>query len=327
MARFLLRRLAGRLLLLFVAASCAYLLAAGALNPRANYEGRRPPPPAEVVDAALDAYNLNDATPLAQRYAVWVSGVATGDFGRTWDGAPVTEELGRRIGVSVRLLLPGAVVGCVGGVLLGAWAGSRRHGPADRAATAVSFVLISVPVVVVAVSLQNAALWVNQGTGVELLRATGEYTPGLEGGAGAWLLDRSRHLVLPTLTVALPQIALYSRYQRNLMADQVDADYVRTARAKGLTRRRALVRHALRTALAPAVAYFGYSLALLLTSAVFTEKVFGWHGAGEYLLDSVGQGDVNAVAAVCCFGAACVIAAGFLVDTVSFLLDPRVRTA
>lgn len=325
MARFLLRRLAGRLLLLAVAASSAYLLAAAALNPRGNYEGQRPPPSAASVEAALDAYNLNDTTPLVQRYAVWARGVVVGDFGRTWDGAPVTGELGRRVGVSARLLALGAVVGCAGGVLLGAWAGSRRGGPVDRAATGASFVLISVPVVVVAVSLQNAALWVNQVTGVELLRATGEYTPQLGGGAVRWLLDRLRHLVLPTLTVALPQIAVYSRYQRVLMADQVGADYVRTARAKGLTRGRAVVRHALPTTLGPAAAYFGHSLALLLTSAVFTEKVFGWHGVGEYLLDSVAQGDVNAVAAVCCFGAGCVAVAGIVADAACHLLDPRVR--
>ncbi len=322
----LLRRVLERLLLLFVAVSCAYLLAAVALNPRENYEGQRPPPSAEAVDAALDAYNLNDETPLARRYAVWVLGVVVGDFGRTWDGASVTEELSRRVGVSVRLLAAGAVLGCVGGVLLGTWTGSRRGGTVDRVVTGVSFVLISVPVVVVAVSLQNAALWANQVTGLELLRVTGEATPGLAGGAGERLADRLRHLVLPTLAVALPQIALYSRYQRTLVADQIGADYLRTARAKGLTRSRAVVRHALRITLVPASAYFGYSLALLLTSTVFTEQVFGWHGVGEYLFESIGQGDVNAVAAVCCFGAVCVTAAGVVSDAARALLDPRTRT-
>ncbi|WP_083947835.1 ABC transporter permease [Thermobifida cellulosilytica] len=321
----LLVRVLGRLVLLFAAASCAYLLAAAALNPRENYEARRPPPPAEAVTAALDAANLNDETPLLRRYAVWVSGVVVGDFGRTWDGASVNEELSRRIGVSVRLLAAGAVLGCVGGVLLGTWTGARPHGAADRAVTAVSLLLISVPVVVVAVSLQNAALWVNQTAGADLLRVTGEATPGLEGGIAERGADRLRHLVLPTLAVALPQIALYSRYQRSLVADQLGADYLRTARAKGMTRFRAVVRHALRVTLAPAVVYFGYSLAVLLTSTVFTEQVFGWHGVGEYLFESIGEGDVNAVAAVCCFGAVCVTAAGVVSDTARAVLDPRSR--
>jgi len=322
----LLWRVLGRLVLLFAAVSCVYLLAATALNPRENYEARRPPPPAEAVDAALDAANLNDETPLAQRYAVWVSGVVVGDFGRTWDGASVNEELSRRVGVSARLLAAGAVLGCVGGVLLGTWTGARPRGAADRAATAVSLLLISVPVVVVAVSLQNAALWVNQVTGVEVLRVTGEATAGLDGGVWERAADRLRHLVLPTLAVALPQVALYSRYQRSLIAEQVGAEYLRTARAKGMTRSRAVVRHAVRVTLVPAVAYFGYSSALLLTSTVFTEQVFGWHGVGEYLFESVGQGDVNAVAAVCCFGAVCVVAAGVVSDVARVVLDPRSRT-
>ncbi|GLU46395.1 ABC transporter permease [Nocardiopsis ansamitocini] len=325
MVRFLLRRLVGKALLLVVAASCAHLLAATALDPRGNYEGQRPPPPAETVDALLDEYNLNPDTPLAERYLVWASGVVTGDFGRSWDGSDVTAQLVRRVGVSLRLLALGAALGALGGVLLGALAASRHRGGLDRTSVAVSLLVISTPAVVVAVSLQSAALWVNQVTGSELLRATGEFTPGLNGGPVAQVMDRARHLLLPTLTVALPQIALFSRYQRNLMLDEAGSDYVRTARAKGLTKRAALFRHGLRTALGPAVTYFGYSSALLFASAVFTEKVFGWHGVGEYLLDSVGRGDVHAVAAVCCFGALCVVTAGLLADIGRFLVDPRTR--
>lgn len=325
-AVLLLWRMLRRAVLLFAAVSCIYLLAAATLNPRENFEAQRPPPPPETVDAALDAANLNDRTPLLQRYAVWISGIAVGDFGRTWDGASVNEELSRRVGVSVRLLTAGAVLGCIGGVALGTWTGNRVRGKADRAVTALSLVVISVPVVVLAVSLQHVGVWANQVTGMELVRVTGEATPGFTGGLGEQALDRFRHLVLPTLTVALPQIALYSRYQRSLIAEQVGADYLRTARAKGMTRSRAVVRHALRVTLVPAAVYFSYSLAVLLTSTVFTEQVFGWHGVGEYLFEAVGQGDVNVVAAVCCFGAVCVTAAGMVSDFVRAVLDPRSQT-
>ncbi|SJZ55367.1 peptide/nickel transport system permease protein [Marinactinospora thermotolerans DSM 45154] len=325
MAGFLLRRLGGGLLLVVVVSSCAYLLAASALDPRGNYEGRQPPLPEHVVDTLLERYNLSDRVPLAERYVTWAGNVLTGDLGRTWDGRPIGEEVERRAGVTLRLVVPGVLVGGVTGVLVGAWAGARRYGAVDRLSTVGAFLVISTPAIVIAVCLQNTALWVNDVAGTDLLRATGEYTHALPGDAWDAAVDRARHLVLPTLTIALPLAAVYSRYQRALMADQVGADHVRTARAKGLTRRSALLRHGLRPTLGSAFAYFGYSSAALFTGAVFTEKVFGWHGLGEFLLDSVAKGDVNAVAAVCALAAATLVAVGILADVARFLLDPRAR--
>lgn len=325
MARFLLRRLVGRAVLVVAAASLAYLLAAAVLDPRGNYTGQQPPPSPQTIESVLSRYNLNDHDPLGERYLTWVSGVATGDFGRTWDGHSVGAEMARRVGVSLRLLSLGLVAGCVTGVLVGAWTGVRRHGVADRAATLGAFVLISVPSLVLAVCLQAVALWTNQAIGMDLLRATGEYTPGLDVGFWGGLADRARHLLLPTLALALPQAAVYSRYQRDLIADTATADFVRTARAKGLTHREAILRHALRTTLIPAVTLFGYSFAALFTGMIFVERVFGRHGVGGLLIDSVGTGDVNAVAAVCAFGALCVAVAGLLADAARVLLDPRVR--
>ncbi|RCV50066.1 ABC transporter permease [Marinitenerispora sediminis] len=325
MPRFLLGRLLSHVLLLVASASCCYLLAASALDPRGNYEGQRPPPPEHVVDAVLAEYNLDNRVPLAERYATWAGGVLRGDFGRTWDGQSVNDEMARRIGVSVRLLTLGTLAGTAAGVLLGAWAGARRRGAVDRMATAGAVVVVSVPTVVIAVCLQTGAVWLNQAAGVDLLRTTGEFTPGLTSGFWDGLLNRAQHLVLPTVALALPFTAVLSRYQRGLMADEAEAEYVRTARAKGLPRRTALLRHALRTALVPAVTYSGHSAAALLTGAVFTETVFGWHGVGELLMASVARGDVNAVAAVCAFGALCVITASLVSDVARFLLDPRVR--
>ena len=104
MLTFLLRRLASAFILVAIAASMAYVLAAMSLDPRANFEGRNPPPSASVVDRQLDERNLNNQTPVLERYWVWVKGVAQGDFGKTWNGDSVNAELGRRIGVSARLL-------------------------------------------------------------------------------------------------------------------------------------------------------------------------------------------------------------------------------
>ena len=120
--------------------------------------------------------------------------------------------------------------------------------------------------------------------------------------------------------------AFLSRYQRNAMLDVLGSDYVRTARAKGLRRRTALTKHALRTALIPAVTIFVYSFALIFVGATFTEIIFGWHGMGELLVTSIQGNDTNATAAVTLFVAVLVLFASLMQDFVVALLDPRVRS-
>ncbi len=327
MAKFLLRRLANSIVLVALAASLAYVLAAVSLDPRANLDGRNPPPPETVVDRRLDSLNLNDKTPIGKRYVRWVSGVLHGDFGQTWDGISVNAEMGRRIGVSLRLLLIATILGGVLGVLAGAWGAIRQYRFSDHAVTLLSFVILSIPVFVLAVLLQIAAVAFNDAVGVRVFEYTGEYTPGVSGGLWANLVDRLQHLVLPSLTLILGAIAIFSRYQRNAMLDALGSDFVRTAMAKGLRRRTALIKHALRTALIPAATFFAYNFGLLLVGATFTEKIFGWHGMGEWFVDSVTRNDVNAVAAVSCFAAVLVLIAGLLSDFAYAVLDPRIRVS
>jgi peptide/nickel transport system permease protein len=139
------------------------------------------------------------------------------------------------------------------------------------------------------------------------------------------MTNRLAHLVLPSLVLIAVAIAFYSRYQRNAMLDVLGSDFLRTARAKGLRRSQALIRHGLRTALIPMATFFAYEFALLFVGATFTEKIFGWHGMGEYFVDSITKNDVNSVAAVTLFVAVLVLIAGFLSDVVYAALDPRVR--
>ncbi len=327
MTRFLLRRLANSLVLVVIATSMAYVLAAAALNPRSNYEQRNPPPPPAAVDRKLDQLNLNDKTPILERYTTWVSGVVRGDFGKTWDGLSVNGELGRRVGVSLRLLLIATIVGGVLGVLAGAWSAIHQYRLGDHAITVASFTVLAVPVFVLAVVLEIAAVRVNDLLGTTVFEYTGERTPGLGGGFFTQALDRLQHLVLPSLTLVLGEIAIFSRYQRSAMLDVLGSDFVRTAQAKGLRRRAALIKHALRTALIPSATFFAYNFGLLLIGATFTEKIFGWHGMGEWFVDSVTQSDVNAVAAVSCFAAVLVLVAGLLSDVAYAILDPRIRVS
>jgi peptide/nickel transport system permease protein len=325
MLRFLTRRLANSLVLVILATSLAFLLAATSLTPRSNFQGRNPPPPERVVDRQLDELNLNDKTPVLDRYTRWAGDVLHGNFGKTWDGISINKELARRVGVSLRLVLFAAIVGSILGIAAGAWGAVRQYRPSDHLVTIGSFVILATPVFVLAIVLEVLAVGINNAVGSKIFLYTGETTPALAGGFWTHLGDRVQHLIVPSLALILGQIAIFSRYQRNSMLDVLGADFVRTAQAKGLRRRTALTKHALRTALIPAVTFFAYDFGLLLVGATFTEKIFGWHGMGEWFVDSVTRQDVNAVAAVSCFAAVLVLLAGLLSDVAYAILDPRIR--
>ena len=329
MARFLLRRLLYLVVLVIISTSVAYLLAATQLNPRSRYEGRNPAPPPQVVDAALDALNMNDKTPLTTRFGRWVGQLLHGDLGQTIENKPVNDEIGRRMWVSIRLLLIGSILGSLLGVAAGAYGAVKQYRPADHALTIFSFVTLSIPTVVLAVLFKNAGIGLNNLLGftgsTKLLYTTGEITPGLDVWSWEGLTNRLAHLVLPSLVLTVVAVAFYGRYQRNAMLDVLGSDFLRTAQAKGLRRTRALVKHGLRTALIPMATFFAYEFALLFVGATFTEKIFGWHGMGEYFVDSVTKSDVNSVAGVTLFVAVLVLIAGFLSDVAYAALDPRVR--
>jgi len=145
MLRFLLRRLANYLVLVLLATCIGYFLAATSLHPRANFEGRNPPPPEASVDRQLNELNLNDKTPVVDRFARWLGGAVHGDFGRTVSGGSVTAEMRRRLGVTLRLLLLATVIGGLAGVLLGAVSAVRQYRLTDYAATLASFAILSTP--------------------------------------------------------------------------------------------------------------------------------------------------------------------------------------
>lgn len=324
---YLAKRVGYYAVLLLAAICLSYVLASLALDPRAYYEGRQPPLSPASVNHHLTDIGVNDHDPLPARFLHWAGRALHGDLGRTIDGTSVNAEFGRRIGVSLRLLLTGTVLGTVAGVLAGAWTAVRQYRFSDRAVTVASFALLSTPVFLLAVLLKTGAIWFNQATGTDLIQFTGEKSPGLDGGLGTVLKDRAVHLLLPTLSVALFAVASYSRYQRNTMLDVLGSDYLRTARAKGLGRRRVLLRHGLRTALIPMSTYFSYGFLALFTGATFTETIFSWHGMGEWFVNSIGKNDVNSVVAVNIFAAVTVLLSGFLADLLHAALDPRIRQA
>jgi peptide/nickel transport system permease protein len=323
MTRFLARRLLNYLVLLALASFLTFALASATFRPLDSLLQRNPRPPQAVIDAKAAELNLDK--PILIQYGRWVAGVAHGNFGTTIGGQPVSDELWRRIGVSLRLLVIGSVVGTVIGVVVGAWGAIRQYHLSDRVITVLSLLVISTPIFVLANLLILAALRVNSVLGLQRFEYTGETSPDAVGGAWNQFVDRVQHLVLPTFTLALGGIAGYSRYQRNAMLDVLGQDFIRTARAKGLTRRRALFKHGLRTALIPMATLFAYNIALLVTGALFVETIFGWHGMGEWAVKGIATQDINVVVAITFFSAAMVLLAGLLSDVIYAALDPRVR--
>ncbi|GLY69229.1 ABC transporter permease [Amycolatopsis taiwanensis] len=323
MTGFLTRRLVNYLVLCLIATFLAYTLASLTFHPLDVLLTRNPPPSAETL--AAKAHDLHLDEPVPARYFSWLGGVLHGDFGQTIDGAPITSELGRRVGVSLRLFLLGTVIGIVVGVLAGVIGAIRQYRFSDYLVTIASFVILSTPVFLLGLLLKQGALQINQAAGSNVLQFTGETTPNFTGGFWASFGDRVRHLIVPTLTIALGQIALYSRYQRSAMLDVLGSDFLRTARAKGLTRRKALFKHGMRTALIPMATLFAFGFGTLITGGVFTENLFSWYGMGDWLVYGIGQQDTNITATVTLFVAVCILVSGWLSDVLYSALDPRVR--
>ncbi len=326
MLRYIGKRLLNYVILLYVAVSLTYLLAATQLNPRALWAVRQPPVDPAIVEDQLRQYNLSDQVPLLERYWTWFTGVLHGDWGYSPTGVNVAEQISTRMWVSLRLLLIGTLAGLVIGVAAGAWTATRQYKVSDRVVTALSLLIISTPAFVIGHLTQIGATLFNNVTGTRTFEFIGE-----TGDVGdyplAWLVDRLQHLFLPTLVLIVIGAASMSRIQRNLMLDSLGADYVRTARAKGLPQRRAVMKHALRTALIPTGTYVAFSVATMFVGATFTERIFSFPGIGQYGVDTITNRDVNGVVAVTAFAGVCVLAGAVLSDIMVAILDPRVRLA
>lgn len=316
-------RVAGRVGLCVLATSLVYILAGLSFDPLAELRQIHPPVPPAVLEARAAQLGLGLALPL--RLAQWWQGVAGGDLGITVAGQPVDEELGRRLGTTLRLFLPGGVLAVLLGVGLGVWSAARNRTVGDAAFTGFSLVLLALPVFVLGTVLKILWLPVNQAAGMQLLPFSGESTPGVSLTGWPAVLDQARHLVLPTLAIMLPQLAFYSRYQRAATLDVLDSEFLRTARAKGHTRWGAIRRHGVRMALIPMTALIAFSFGLHLVGGVFTERIFGWHGLGDWLLLGISAQDANVVAASALLLSAMVAAAGIAADLLLSVLDPRIR--
>ncbi|GAA2066139.1 ABC transporter permease [Catenulispora yoronensis] len=326
MGAFIVRRLLNYVVLVFIATSLAYLGAATAFHPKDQYLQKNPPTPAVVMYHELDERNGNPDKPVLERYATWVSGVVHGDFGKTWQLDSVGKHFSISVWVTVRLVTVAAVLSAVLGVLIGSFQAVRQYKFSDHSITFASYLIFAMPVFVLAPFLKLIAVQVNKlvGGDTPLLQYQGEIDPNATGFLGQ-LFSRADHLLLPTISLSLGLIAFYSRYQRGTMLDVMGSDFLRTARAKGLRKGQAILKHGVRTAVIPVMTLITYSTITTFAGAIITERVFGWNGLGSWFSDSTRHADVNSVAIVTLFSAVLVLIAGMLADVITAVLDPRVR--
>jgi len=203
----------------------------------------------------------------------------------------------------------------------------RQYSPFDYAATTLSFLFFSLPVFWFAILLKEVAVKVNDATGAHFFSTIGERTEGLQGNAFDHFYDWSGHIILPTITLALVSYASWSRFQRSSMLDVLNSDYMRLARAKGLSGRRVMIRHGLRTALIPLVTQVALDIPGFLSGVIITETIFNWQGLGHMLIEGITGFDANVTLAWLMFAATLVIVFNLLADLLYAVLDPRIRLA
>ncbi|MFI2204319.1 ABC transporter permease [Streptomyces sp. NPDC020192] len=327
MVRYVMRKAAGWLLMIVIATNATYFLASWFLDPRSNFKELRPVRSEAQIDRALAPYNLDPRVPLARRWWDWLGSVVRHfDWGRSPTGVSVNGEVGYRALVSAELVVVATVLSVVVGVALGVYAAARQYGWADRISQAVSILVFNVPTSVAALAVVFVAIWLNQHAGLHFLYVAGENSPDVQGLLPT-IGDRLLHLILPTLTLTLMGYVGYHLTQRSLLLDTINADFVRTAQATGLTRSQAIRRHALRAALIPTAASVAFGIPAVFTGAVITETVFGWNGMGRYLIQTISKNDVHGTVATAAFAAALTAIGAILADIATVLLDPRVRVS
>ncbi|MFF9478390.1 ABC transporter permease [Streptomyces sp. NPDC014733] len=327
MLRHVTRKAAGWLMMIVVATNATYFLASWFLDPRANFRDLRPVRTEEQIDRALAPYNLDPQVPLVHRWWDWLTSVVLHfDWGTSPTGVAVNGEIGHRALVSAELVALATVLSVLLGVALGVHTASRQYGWADRVSQVVSVVVLNIPTSVAALAVVSVAIWLNEHAGLHFLYVAGESSPNTEGLLPT-IGDRLLHLILPTLTLTLMGYVGHHLTQRSLLLDTLHADYVRTARATGLTRAQAIRRHALRTALIPTATSVAFSIPALFTGAVITETIFGWNGMGRYFLQTIAKNDVHGTVATAAFAAALTAVGAILADIATVFLDPRVRVS
>ena len=309
MIGYALRRLAWSVLVVWFVVSATFaMVALIPADPARTLVGHQASP--EVVAEAAAAYCL-DAS-LAEQYGCFVGRLFRGDLGESFrTGRSITEILGQKLWPTVQLALAAMFLQLALALPLGLIAATRRNQLADILARGTAYIGQSAPTFFTALLL------------VYVFSFQLGWFPISGYGEGFW--DRLHHLCLPALTLAVFGAAYYTRLLRSEMIEVAEEDYMRTARAKGLSERWVVGKHGLRNGLGPVLTVIGLDLGVLMGGAVVTESIFAWPGLGREVLVAVFALDIPLIVGVVTLTSIAIIVANLMADLASAWLDPRIR--
>lgn len=322
MAAYIVRRLLYAVLTLFgIIVVTFFLIHAVPGDPIVFYTGAGG---MKVSHVALDAirreYHLDK--PLLTQFAYWFGDVVTLDFGRSIvDRRPAIDKIAQGLPKTLTINVIAFVLAAVIGIPIGLWSGMRRNRLVDRSSAVVFFLLYSLPAFWVALLLVQF-FSVRLGI-LPLYGITSDDHDQL--GAAARAADRVRHLVLPVMTLAYAQLAIFARFSRAALSEVIRQDFITAARAKGAGEGTVVFRHALRNALLPLITLLGLTIPYLLSGSVIVEEIFQWPGIGLLYFDSIRSRDYPTVMALTVVTAVVTLVASLLADLLYAFADPRIR--
>ncbi len=291
--------------------------------------------PGDIADTIAGDMGGADATVMAQiridygldqpmLYQLWkyLWGVLHFDFGHSFFfNVSVADLILERLPATLLLVITAQILALVIGTLLGVISARRPNGPLSHFVTLIALFGYSAPVFWTGIMLLiTFSLW------IPIFPVAGMQDMTIEGGGLAHYLDIAHHMVLPVITLASIFLALYSRLCRASMMEVLGADYIRTARAKGLSESQIIYKHALKNSLSPVVTLAGLQFSAVVSGAVLVEAVFSWPGLGSLALQSIIARDTPTILGILFFSALVVVIGNLLTDFVLRLIDPRIRS-
>jgi peptide/nickel transport system permease protein len=314
MRGFLLNRLWQSLVLLVIVSLIGFIILS--LLPGGPLSQYSLDPGMSQDDIKRLAAQLGLNRPLWFQYLDWAGRLLQGDWGHSFrDNTPVLSVIGRHVFATLLLMGTSTVIAIAIGTWIGIRSATHRYSLFDSVATMAAMVALSVPTFwfgLVGIYFFSLRLgW---------LPAGNMYTIG-----DGSVLNYLHHLILPSTVLALVHVAIWSRYMRTATLDAISQDFVKTARAKGLSERRVLMKHVVGNALLPMITLAGMQLPSLLTGALVTETVFTWPGMGRLFLDSLGYSDYPVVMGLLVFSAILVVLGSLIADIGIAIVDPRIR--
>ena len=275
----------------------------------------------ETVNRLREQHDLD--RPLLTRYGTWLRGVVQGDFGTSLSELlPVTTLIGARLGNTLKLSLTATFLALLFALPLGALAARRRGSWLDRVTGVLTLVSLSTPRIVLAI----IALVFAARTGLFPIGNVRSLNVVNDWSRASWL-DSLHHLLLPAVVMSLPLAAVYLRQARAGLLEVLAADFIRTARAKGLSEWAVIGKHAARVAAAPLITLFGYAIAALLSGSVVVETVMAWPGIGQLAVNATRTRDLPVLMCVVMITAVMMMLGNLLADVLQLIADPRLREA